>query len=535
MDEFMQSQETSDSMVMSTQPSPTSRASPTKICAMVDSLDTFKKSLVEEMESGGILHVPHISRMNLKLSIWLMSRVDEVSRTIYIRPGRQMSFRASDVHKVFGVPCGPLHIQKASALDTTHMRNFMHISQHGKNLLTVVEKIIYRPLDKDSSDREISSFKMAFVMFVVGYLLTQSPSHDCTNTQYWGALAQIDHVAEFNGCEYLLEELMAACLRVKADIRAGRDVTYLHVCHLFLQVFYLDNLDLGSLNLSHNTFPRISAFDETQYKRMWVQCNVGHFKGTPDFSGAMIRSADQVCYARSAWDTPSDPVPCDNSMFPGRLACFNNTVPGSSRPHGAPLFTNAQPISFRLPHGPHGVPPSPATPAPTFTRAATAGDFLMYMKANYPKLATSKIGMLMKKHNATTFRLANSLKTDLFAEDTAFLNALVSELGEGCICCSLRTLPCIINNPPSPDSPCCTNIYRRKLDMADSDGEIFAGHHQRGSCRFSHASTIQEPGYRPIFSRRTERIVGRACRFNYDAGRRGHTHRRDSGFWSGIS
>lgn len=232
----MQSQETSDNMVMSTQPSPTSRASPTKVCAMVDSLDTFKKSLVEEMEFGGILHVPLISRTNFKLSIWLMSRVDEVSRTIYIRPGRQMSFRASDVHKVFGVPCGPLHIQKASALDTTHMRDFLHISQHGKNLLTAIEKIIYRPLDKDSSDREISSFKMAFVMFVVGYLLAPSPSPDCTNTQYWGALAQIDHVAEFNWCEYLLEELMAACLRVKADIRAGRDVTYLHACHLFLHV-----------------------------------------------------------------------------------------------------------------------------------------------------------------------------------------------------------------------------------------------------------------------------------------------------------
>lgn len=80
------------------------RSSPTKVCAMVDSLDAFKKSLVEEIEFGGILVVPLIPRMNLKLSIWLMSRVDEVSRTIYIRPGRQISFRASDVHKILGVP-----------------------------------------------------------------------------------------------------------------------------------------------------------------------------------------------------------------------------------------------------------------------------------------------------------------------------------------------------------------------------------------------------------------------------------------------
>lgn len=106
MDESMQSQGTNDNMIMCTQPtpSPTSRSSPTKVCAMVDSLDAFKKSLVEEIEFGGILVVPLIPRMNLKLSIWLMSRVDEVSRTIYIRPGRQISFRASDVHKILGVP-----------------------------------------------------------------------------------------------------------------------------------------------------------------------------------------------------------------------------------------------------------------------------------------------------------------------------------------------------------------------------------------------------------------------------------------------
>ncbi|XBJ07098.1 hypothetical protein VPH35_012668 [Triticum aestivum] len=487
----MQSQETSDSMVMSTQPSPTSRSSPTKVRAMVDSLDAFKKSLVEEMEFGVILHVPIISKTNLKLSIWLMSGVNEVSRTIYIRPGRQMSFRASDVHKVFGVPIGRLHIQRASALDITHVRDFLQIRQHGKNLLTAVQKIISRPLDKDSSDSEINSFKMAFVTFVVGHLLAPSPSHDRTNTQYWGAIAQVDHVAEFNWCEYMLEELMAACLRVKADIRAGRDVTYLHACHLFLQIiflcrrfFYLDNLDLGLLNLPHNIFPRISAFDETQYgyNAAWdiikglqtspEQCTFQYFL----CANQQIRSADQVCYARSAWDTPPDPVPCNNSMFPGRLASFNNATPGSSRPHVGPLVSNAQPISFRPPHG---VPPS----------------------------------------------IANSLKADLFAENTAFLNALVSELGEGCICCSLRTLPCIINNPANPESPRCTNIYRRKLDMTESDGFChFSFHrprdHQRRACRFSHASPIQEPDHLPIASRRTERVVGRAGRFDYDAGRR---------------
>ena len=99
-----------------------------------------------------------------------------------------------------------------------------------------LEKIIYRPLDKDSSDREISSFKMAFVMFVVGYLLAPSPSHDHTNTQYWGAIAQIDDVAEFNWCEYVLGHLMPAVEKLKADMERGSSPIHNAGCHLFLQV-----------------------------------------------------------------------------------------------------------------------------------------------------------------------------------------------------------------------------------------------------------------------------------------------------------
>lgn len=97
-----------------------------------------------------------------------------------------------------------------------------------------------------------------------------------------------------------------------------------------------------------------------------------------------LRPADQVCYARSAWDTPPDPVFRSTSMLPG--------LPPSAGPSQPPTATaiiiNPQPISFRLPHVPHAVPPSPATPAPAFAHAPTAGDFSSYLKENYPKLVS---------------------------------------------------------------------------------------------------------------------------------------------------
>ncbi|XBI36595.1 hypothetical protein VPH35_122085 [Triticum aestivum] len=505
MDEPMHPQGTNDM----SNPSPMARCSPTKVRAMLDSFDDIKQSLVEEMGFEGILEVPHLPRISLRLSIWIMARVDELSRTIYIRPGRQMSFRAADVFKVFGVPSGRVHIQKASIAETNHVRDVLSINSSDKNLLSAVEKILVRPIDESSSKLEIDSFKMAFVIFVMGHLLAPSTTHDHTNTHYWGALVQIDHVSEFDWCEYVIEELMVACSRVKADLKAGWPVTYLHACHLFLQVFYLDNLDLGIFNLPHTTFPRIAVFDDMQFRRMLLQCSVGG-KGSTDFSGAMIREADQVCYTRSAWDTPPDPVSRAAPMLPG-LPC--NRVRAPARPHGTHTIANPQPISFRLPQVPHGASPTPITPAPLFPRMPTGGDFSTYLKNNYPKLASSSVGMLMKRHNTTTFRIANTLKTDLIQENTQFLNSLVSELGEGCICCSLRSVPCIITTPAPSGSPQCTNIYRRKLEMTESDGD-----HQRSG--FCHAHTSQNLVHKSITSRRAEGVVGRAHGFDYVDGQR---------------
>lgn len=46
---------------------------------------------------------------------------------------------------------------------------------------------------------------------------------------------------------------------------------------------------------------------------------------------------------------------------------------------------------------------------------------------------------------------------------------------------------------------------------------------------------VQELGYQPVSSRRTERVVGRACGLDYDAGRRRHAPRRRSAFWPVIA
>ncbi|TVU35756.1 hypothetical protein EJB05_17659, partial [Eragrostis curvula] len=62
--------------------------------------------------------------------------------------------------------------------------------------------------------------------------------------------------------------LIDAVVKLKADMSRKIKVTNITGCSLFLQVIYLDSIDLGNLNLRHCKLPRISCFTAEQFRRM---------------------------------------------------------------------------------------------------------------------------------------------------------------------------------------------------------------------------------------------------------------------------
>ena len=53
-----------------------------------------------------MLDIPSIQKINLKLSAWLMSKVDPIMRAIVVTRKKVLPFSPADVSKVFGIPCG---------------------------------------------------------------------------------------------------------------------------------------------------------------------------------------------------------------------------------------------------------------------------------------------------------------------------------------------------------------------------------------------------------------------------------------------
>ena len=92
-----------------------SRVSPGQIYRLVQSFSQRKRELVEAIGFGGMLNVPNLTKLNLKLSLWLLNQVDIESQAIVVGDNHMIRFFDADVHKAFGIPCGPRKIDGRDA------------------------------------------------------------------------------------------------------------------------------------------------------------------------------------------------------------------------------------------------------------------------------------------------------------------------------------------------------------------------------------------------------------------------------------
>ena len=172
------------------------------------------------------------------------------------------------------------------------------MDQSAAHSLRVAEEFLMRNITEESSKLEKDCFLIAFVIFVMGHLLDPSSKHDYKSINSWGAIANTEEIAQFNWCEYVLQALLDAVTKLKVDMDNGVTTANLTGCHLFLQVFLLDNLDLGIFNLKHDVFPWVKMFDQDTLRRMTIMASDAGVP-EPSFASSMLRDAATVCYSQS--------------------------------------------------------------------------------------------------------------------------------------------------------------------------------------------------------------------------------------------
>jgi hypothetical protein len=163
------------------------RCSPKSVYLVVSKFSEFKKQCVREIGFGGILHVPCITKVNLKLPAWLLSKLDAEESSLVFSDSRRLYVHEMDVGKVFGIPCGDLDVgcTEVSAEQSEFIREDCGLTS--LRSFKSLEHVLARHIDDKSLRQEVHRFKVAFVIFVMGHLLAPSVKHDHDNIDFWGA------------------------------------------------------------------------------------------------------------------------------------------------------------------------------------------------------------------------------------------------------------------------------------------------------------------------------------------------------------
>ncbi|XP_044320515.1 uncharacterized protein [Triticum aestivum] len=216
-----------------------------------------------------------------------MERVDADTCVITIDEGRSIKFTAADVNNVFGFPIGGKRISSypcdLSEACIEYKKFAEELSDKGTHSLKAVEAIMLKDIQEDSPSIAIEMFKIAAVIFIFGHLLCPSSKNDYTSVDYWGALNTTLEISQFDWCEFVIEHLLSAVRKLKTDLQTWHSTIHLVGCHLFLQVFVLDNLDLGQLTPRDPSTPRVCVFDYDITRKMIEALSCSQ-SGEPAFS-----------------------------------------------------------------------------------------------------------------------------------------------------------------------------------------------------------------------------------------------------------
>ncbi|KAL6599166.1 hypothetical protein ACP70R_046030 [Stipagrostis hirtigluma subsp. patula] len=269
---------------------------------VISRFDSKKRELVKAIGFGGLLLFPDLNQINRRLSVWLMSKVDEATQSIVIDSNRRYKFSKEDVRIVFGIPSEGTPVQeiRADKIEDDHefVRTCLGVRGKDYRSIKAAQEILDRQYGEQMSRQEVDAFKVAFVVFIISALLAPSTRHDCANTDYWAALSRIDMIAQYDWCSYVIYRLLIACSKLKSDIRKKLRSPTLTGCTLFLQILYLDSTNLGALSMAHEGFPRCRWFTTERLRTMAAADVVkSHIEKTEsDFGASLPRPAAEVAY-----------------------------------------------------------------------------------------------------------------------------------------------------------------------------------------------------------------------------------------------
>ena len=196
--------------------------------------------LAEATGFGAFSKKIHEIQFDRQFAIWLLPKVDSMSRSVGANPGKRLMIFQEDVAKVFGTPCGGKAVWDVSLDKSQAMRKkveeMIGIDENNAAPSEAAKNTLLSMGGRELSPWEEEKFKASFVVYVVSLLVDSKLPCETESTNYWPAFTNTADIHKLNWSGYVLEEIFSSCSAARACIRKNTTPTPSAGTVLFLQV-----------------------------------------------------------------------------------------------------------------------------------------------------------------------------------------------------------------------------------------------------------------------------------------------------------
>ncbi|XP_022683901.1 uncharacterized protein LOC111257874 isoform X4 [Setaria italica] len=181
-----------------------------------------------------------------------------------------------------------------------YVRSCLNLTGKDSRCEKAAQEVLQRQYYTAMHAEEKASFKVAFVVFffVMATLFAPPSKHDHSRTDFWAALGRPNEIGSYDWSSYVIGHLLFAAAKLQSDLTKNIHSPLITGCILFLQVLYLGSIDLGVLNMPHNSFPRSQWFTPERIRAMLAADTVHNLRGMVniEFGASTPRPSAEVCY-----------------------------------------------------------------------------------------------------------------------------------------------------------------------------------------------------------------------------------------------
>jgi hypothetical protein len=208
--------------------------------SIVSRFTSEQRRIAESTGFAAFAKPVHALPFDRQFTVWLLTKVDTLTKSIGTNCGKRLIVFAEDVAKNFGIPFAGKDVWDASLDKSQTMRDeidsLIGMDEINTSPRAAARQTLIHLAGKDLDPQEEAKFTVSFIVYVTSILCDSRNPGERETSNYWPALKYPEKIHTFNWASLVLDSIWSACVSSKMHTRTNTYFSPPLGTALFLQV-----------------------------------------------------------------------------------------------------------------------------------------------------------------------------------------------------------------------------------------------------------------------------------------------------------